>query len=355
MTRLARRLSASRVLGLGAAGLVLLAVAFAIALRFGEQPISLSAALGDPRSSDAVIFWSLRLPRALLGVIVGAGLAASGTTLQGLLRNPLADPFVLGVSGGAALGATLALAFGLATVGQVAPGLLGGLSRLSGPALLAFVGAAGSVLFVLAASRGHSSRAPYAALLTGVVFNAFASAAITLIKTLSAPDRLGEILYWLAGSLGYERGATLGLAALLQLAAIAVMVALSGRLNLMMLGDEDASALGVPVARTRRLLLLATSASVAGAVALTGLIGFVGLIVPHVLRLAFGPDQRLLVPLSALGGAVFLVLADVLARVAFALFGQELPVGVITALLGGPLFIALLYRRGGAPGGEGRG
>lgn len=346
MTREGKRLSASRVLGLCAAGLVLTGVAFALAVRFGEQPISLSAALGDPKSSDAVIFWSLRLQRALLGLIVGAGLAASGATLQGLLRNPLADPFVLGVSGGAALGATLALAFGLATVGQLAPGLLGGLERLSGPALLAFLGAGGSVLFVLAVSQRHAARAPYAALLTGVVFNSFAAAAITLVKTLSDPDRLGEILYWLAGSLGYERGATLGLAALLQLGAISLMIALSGRLNLMMLGDEDAAALGVPVARTRRLLLLATSASVAGAVTLTGLIGFVGLIVPHVLRLAFGPDQRLLIPLSALGGAAFLLLSDLLARLSFALFGGEPPVGVITALLGGPLFIALLYRRG---------
>ena len=346
MRREGRRLSTSRVLGLCAAGLALLGVTFVIALRFGEQPISLSAALGDPRSSDALILWSLRLPRALLGVIVGAGLAASGATLQGLLRNPLADPFVLGVSGGAALGATLALAFGLATVGQVAPGFLGGLERLSGPALLAFLGAGASVLFVLAVSRGSSARAPYAALLTGVVFNAFAAAAITLIKTLSDPGRLGEILYWLAGTLGYERGATLGLSALLQVIAIGVMIALSGRLNLMMLGDEDAAALGVPVVRTRRLLLLATSASVAGAVVLTGLIGFVGLIVPHLLRLAFGPDQRLLVPLSAMSGAAFLVLADLLTQLSIAFFGGEPPAGVITALLGGPLFIALLYRRG---------
>ncbi|MFL5346864.1 MAG: FecCD family ABC transporter permease [Hyalangium sp.] len=348
MTREGRALRASRVLGLCAAGLALTGVAFALAVRFGEQPISLSAALGEPQSSDAVIFWSLRLPRALLGVIVGAGLAASGATLQGLLRNPLADPFVLGVSGGAALGATLAIALGLATVGQVAPGLLGGFERLSGPALLAFLGAGASVLFVLAVSRGHSTRAPYATLLTGVVFNTFAAAAITLIKALSNPDRLGELLFWLAGTLGYERTSTLGLAALLQAVALGVMVALSGRLNLMMLGDEDAVALGVPVARTRRLLLLATSASVAGAVALTGLIGFVGLIVPHLLRLAFGPDQRLLVPLSALGGAAFLVLADLLTRLSYPLFGGEPPVGVVTALLGGPLFIALLYRRGSA-------
>jgi iron complex transport system permease protein len=346
-----RGLRASRVLGLCLAALGLGLVVFALAVRFGEQSISLSAALGEPHSSDAIIFWSVRLPRALLGVIVGAGLAASGAILQGLLRNPLADPFVLGVSGGAALGATLALALGLATVGELAPGLFRGLAWLSGPALLAFLGAGASVLFVLAASRGHAARAPYAALLTGVVFNSFAAAAITLIKTISAPHRLGEILHWLVGSLSHERGATLGFAALLQVAAIAVMIALSGRLNLMTLGDEDAATLGVPVARTRRLLLLATSASVAGAVSLTGLIGFVGLIVPHVLRLVFGPDQRLLVPLSALGGAAFLVLADLLARLAFPLFNNELPVGVITALLGGPLFIALLSRRGRGLGG----
>jgi iron complex transport system permease protein len=335
---------ASRVLALFGAFLALVCVAFAVAVRFGEQPISLTAALTDPASSDAVIFWSLRLPRALLGALVGAGLAASGATLQGLLRNPLADPFVLGVSGGAALGATVALAVGLGTVGQVAPGLGGALARLSAPALFSFLGAGAALLFVLSASRGPAARAPYAVLLTGIVFNAFASAVITLVKTLSHPDRLGEILYWLAGSLGYERGASLVLSALLQAVAIGVMWALSARLNLLSLGDDDAASLGVPVMATRRWLLLASSISVAGAVALTGLIGFVGLIVPHLLRLAFGPDQRLLVPLSALGGAAFLMLADLLARLAYPLFGGDLPVGVVTALLGGPLFLGLLRR-----------
>ncbi|WP_343073637.1 FecCD family ABC transporter permease [Pyxidicoccus fallax] len=338
---------ASRALALLGAFLALAFISFALAARFGEQSISLIAALTDPTSSDAVIFWELRLPRALLGAIVGAGLAASGTTLQGLLRNPLADPFVLGVSGGAALGATLALAVGLATVGEVAPGLGGALSRLSAPALFAFLGAGASILFVLSASRGAAGRAPYAALLTGVIFNSFASAAITLVKVMSAPDRLGEILHWLVGALSFERVSTLVLSALLQLMAVGVMWALSGRLNLLSLGDDDATSLGVPVAATRRWLLLASSVSVAGAVALTGLIGFVGLIVPHLLRLAFGPDQRLLVPLSALGGASFLMLSDLLARLAFPLFNQDLPVGVVTALLGGPLFLVLLRRRVG--------
>lgn len=335
----------SRVLALLAGFLALTCVCFALAVRFGEQPISLTAALTDATSTDAVIFWSLRLPRALLGAIVGAGLAASGTTLQGLLRNPLAEPFVLGVSGGAALGATVALAVGLATVGEVSPGLGGALSRLSAPSLFAFLGAGAAILFVVSASRGAAGRAPYAALLTGVIFNSFASAAITLVKVMSPPDRLGEILHWLVGALSFERGGTLALAALLQAAAIGVMWALSGRLNLLSLGDDDATSLGVPVAATRRWLLLASSASVGGAVALTGLIGFVGLIVPHLLRLVLGPDQRLLVPLSALGGAAFLMLSDLLARLAFPLFNQDLPVGVVTALLGGPFFLVLLRRR----------
>jgi iron complex transport system permease protein len=339
------RFRPSRVLGLLAGFLALAVVSFLVAVRFGEQPISLLEVLRDSRSSDAVIFWNLRLPRALLGAIVGAGLAASGSTLQGLLRNPLADPFILGVSGGAALGATLALALGLAKVEDVAPSLGGGLARLSAPALFSVVGAGAALLFVLSASRGAASRTPYAALLTGVIFNAFASALITLIKTLSDPNRLGELLRWLVGNLGYELRGTLVLAALLQAGPLGVMWALSGRLNLLSLGDEDAASLGVPVASTRRWLLLASSVSVAGAVALTGLIGFVGLIVPHMLRLAFGPDQRLLVPLSALGGASFLMFSDALAGLTFPFFGQPLPVGVITALLGGPLFLVLLRRR----------
>ena len=338
--------SLSRLAGLCGVFLVALALVLPLSVVFGEQSLSLRALIDAPDSTDARLFVSLRLPHALLAALVGAGLAASGATLQGVLRNPLADPFILGVSGGAAVGASLALALGLATVDRVAPGLRGELARLSAPTAFAFAGAAASMLFVLGVSRGHGGRAPYAMLLTGVVFNAFASAVITLLKVISDPNRLSELLYWLGGTVGRERPGTLVLLALVQAAALGVMIALSGRLNLLALGDEDAASLGVDVARTRRRLLLATSASVAGAVALTGLIGFVGLIVPHVLRLAFGPDQRLLVPLSALGGAVFLLVSDLVARMAFPLFNQELPVGVVTALFGGPLFLVLLSRRG---------
>ena len=311
------------------AGLFLLTLAtLAASTLLGEYPVSVTRALADPTSPDGRVLFGLRIPRAVLGALVGASLAASGCALQALLRNPLADSFVLGVSGGAALGATLALALGLQAV--------------AAPSIFAFVGAVAAMALVLAA--GQARRSPYAALLTGVVFNAFAAAIITCIKTLLTPDRLGEVLYWLAGSLGYERPRTLLVGGVLQLFALGRLWFESARLNLLTLGDDEAASLGVPVGRTRALVLLATSLSVAGAVALAGLVGFVGLIVPHLLRLWLGPDQRLLLPASALGGAAFLVLSDAATRMLFPVFHAEPPVGVVTATLGGPLFVWLLNR-----------
>ncbi len=327
-------LTASRaVLVLGAL-FALMLLAAAVALVSGEQAISLSTALSDGDSTDATIFFRLRLPRVLLALLVGAALASSGATLQALMRNPLADPFVLGVSGGAAVGATLALATGFTLFGAA-----------TGPSFFAFLGSLGATGLVFAVGTVRGARSPHAALLTGVVFNAFASALITCIKTLSAPEKVGEILYWLAGTLGYESGSTLASAAVLQLFAIGGMWLYAGKLNLLSLGDDDAASLGVHVQRTRLLVLLFASLSVAGAVALSGLVGFVGLIVPHVLRMALGPDQRLLVPASALGGAAFLALSDLLARLLFSVADAEPPVGVVTALLGGPFFLLLLRKR----------
>lgn len=339
------RFTAPRVIAVLVTLAVAVVASVALAMVVGEQSIALASAFGDPESTDAAIFWELRLPRALLAAIVGAALASSGGTLQALLRNPLADPFVLGVSGGAALGATVAIALGLSSVAEVAPGLFGALARLSAPSAFALLGAVGSMLLVFGISRGQGRSSPYAALLSGVIFNAFAIAAITFIRTLAEPEKMGEILFWLTGALGYERLSTLGLAAALQGVAIGGMWLLSGRLNLLTLGDEDAASLGVPVERTRLLLLLFASLSVAGAVALSGLIGFVGLLVPHVLRILLGPDLRLLVPASALLGAAFLVLADLGARLLFGALSTEPPVGVVTALLGGPFFLFLLRQR----------
>lgn len=320
-------------------------VAFALAVRFGEQSINLSTALSDPESTDAAIFFSLRVPRALLAAMVGAALAASGSALQALMRNPLADPFILGVSGGAALGASLSIALGIGVVADAMTGGAAIFTHLSGPSFFAFLGALGATAVVFFAGRVAGKASPYAVLLSGVIFNAFALAAVTLIRTLASPDRMGEIMFWLTGTLGYERPSTLFATFLLELFAIGGLLALSGRLNVLTFGDEDAQALGVPVEKTRLLVLAFSSLAIAGAVALSGLIGFVGLIVPHVLRIIVGPDQRLLIPCSLAGGAALLLIADLGARLLFTVFHSEPPVGVLTALLGGPFFLLLLHQR----------
>jgi len=318
---------------LGACALAL-AVVLLLAAGFGEQTLSLPEVL-DEGSTARSIMLSIRLPRVALAALVGASLAAAGCALQALTRNPLADPFVLGVSGGSALGATLALALGLSALT-----LLPGLSATS---LFALAGAFGATALVMAVGR-LSRGGPHATLLAGVIFNSFALAAVLFVKALVAPDQLGEVLYWLAGRLGHEQPATLVAATALEAVAFAALWVLSGRLNLLMLGDDDAASLGVDVARTRVQVLLSTSLAVSVAVAVSGLVGFVGLLVPHVVRLMFGADNRVLLPASALCGAAFLALADLLARLSFRAFNQELPVGVVTALLGGPLFLALLVR-----------
>lgn len=311
-------------------------VSFVLAAVFGEQPLDFDE-VRTPGSSAELIFFSLRLPRVVLAALVGCALASSGAMLQSLLRNPLADPFVLGVSGGAALGATVALAFGLSALAWVP-----GLSPVNAFALL---GALGATVLVLLVGRLAGGNSPNTTLLAGVIFNAFALAAITFIKALVAPDKLGEILFWLAGSLGHEQWSTLGSTSIVVLCAVTVLVALSPRLNLLTLGEEDAQSLGVDVRLTRRVLLVTASVAVAAVVSLSGLVGFVGLLVPQLARLLFGVDQRISVPASALLGAAFLMLADLLARLLFRVFQTEPPVGVITALLGGPLFLALMARQ----------
>lgn len=310
------------------------AACFLVAVAFGEQPLSWNG-IRTEGSSEAAIFFSLRLPRVVLAALVGAALASSGNMLQSLMRNPLADPFVLGVSGGAALGATVALALGLSSIAALG---------LSAASVLALAGAMGSTVLVLAVGRIAGGDRPHTTLLAGVIFNAFALAAITFIKAIVAPDRLGEILFWLAGSLGHETAATLAGTSAVVVLSVGFMVALSPRLNLLALGDEDAQSLGVDVRRTRLALLIAASIAVSAVVSLSGLVGFVGLLVPHVARLLLGADQRLTLPSSALLGAAFMMLADLAARMLFRVFNTEPPVGVITALLGGPVFLLLMAR-----------
>lgn len=332
-----RRLAAILLLGAAAA-----ALALAASCALGAQPISLSGALAG-LEPDRTILLRLRLPRAALAAIVGAALAGAGVALQALLRNPLAEPFVLGVSGGAALGGTLVILAATGAARAFGPAA-GAIASASPVAAGAIVGAGATALLVFGLGRISGRMVPETALLVGVVFNAFAGGVITVLRLLVPPEQAARLLYWLLGSIGYERPATLATGAAAVALATALLVALSGRLNLLTVGDEEAASLGVEVQRTRIAVFFAASAATGAAVALAGMVGFVGLIVPHLLRRAFGPDHRLLVPGAALFGAAFLVLADALARLAFLPLGTEPPVGAVTAFLGGPFFLWLLRR-----------
>jgi iron complex transport system permease protein len=293
--------------------------------------LALGLALGSAQRPSADILWQIRLPRVLLAALVGAGLASAGALLQALLHNPLADPYVLGISGGAALGGVLALALGLGS----------GVAALSVPGL-AFAGALAATALLWAVA-GAGGRAPaHSLLLTGVVFNAFASSAIVFATSLADLPRVAGVFLWLIGSIRLVEPAQLtGVAALLGV-GLGVGVYHAHALNLLSQGDEVATHLGVDVPRTRRAVLLAAALMIGASVAVSGLIGFVGLIAPHLLRMLAGADQRWLVPASALAGAAFLTLADTLARTLLA--PAELPVGALTALIGGPLFLVLLRR-----------
>jgi len=325
-----------------AGGLVAIALAVAVSGSVGAQPISLGAAFAG-REPDAAILFSLRLPRALLAALVGCALAAAGTALQALLRNPLAEPFVLGVSGGAALGGSIVLvaAAGLSRVAGPAGDLLGAAPPV---AIGAVAGAALSTFLVFGLGRIGGRLVPEAALLVGIVFNAFVAGVITLMKMLVPPEQASRLMYWLVGAVGHESPETLAVGAVVVALAVAVLVGLSAQLNLLTLGDEEASSLGVDVRRARAWVFFAASAATGAAVALAGMVGFVGLIVPHLVRRIVGPDHRLLLPASALFGAAFLVLADALARLAFLPLGTEPPVGAVTAFLGGPFFLWMLRR-----------
>lgn len=319
------------VLGALAISLVLSAL---VAVAFGSVHISLVRALGEAHSPDHAILFAARLPRVLMGAAVGAGLAAVGTALQALVRNPLAEGGILGISGGGAFGAILALV------------LLSG-NALGAVPLCAFAAALVSTVMVYRLAVVDGRMEPFTLLLVGVIFNSIWGAAIMLVNSVANFYRVHDIVFWLMGSLEAPTWAEVAMVALMSTAGAAVLMARARDLNLLSLGDEAAAELGVDVDRLRRLVFLATSVMIGAAVAVSGIISFVGLIVPHMLRLAFGADHRLLLPASFLGGAAFLVLADLVARVAIA--PSELPVGAITALCGGPFFIYMLRREGRGP------
>lgn len=329
---LAPRISRSRLLLVVAVLAAGLLAVLLLGAAVGVEKIDWAAAL-RPDTPDHVIVVRARLGRALLGAVVGGALAAAGVTFQALIRNPLAEPYVLGVSSGASVGACLVIFLG---VGQGLP-----------VAVSAFLGALGALLVVYQLGVVRGRLVPHVVLLAGVVFNAFSWALILTLASLARSGTTAEIFVWLMGSLSPPDGSRLLAVTGVVGLGLAALMALAPRMNALALGDEGAHSVGVDVARTRKLLLVTASLLTAASVAVAGPIGFVGIIVPHVLRLIVGPDHRLLVPASALGGALFLSLCDTLTRLSFLALGSEPPVSVLTALLGGPFFLVLLWRRRG--------
>lgn len=308
---------------------VLLSVRFgAVSLTTGE---AFDALLGGGTQINRTIVRELRLPRALLGVLVGGGLALAGAVFQALLRNPLAEPYILGISGGSAAGAVTALALGWVVVGSwVLPAA-------------AFAGALVAILMVFrVAAAADSTLDVRVLLLAGVVVGAFFTACIAFVLSVSEARTVRSAVLWMMGSLAGADWRSVGVTALYTLPGAGLLMALSRSLNLMAVGEETASYLGTDVEQVKRIAYIVASLLTAAGVAVAGVIGFVGLIVPHGIRLLVGSDHRVLLPLSFLAGAAFLTLADVGARMVIR--PAEIPIGVVTAFVGVPLFLLLLRR-----------
>lgn len=283
---------------------------------------------------EARIVWEFRLPRALLGFVVGAALSVAGAVLQAVARNPLADPYVFGVSSGASVAAVAVLT--LAT---------GALSFVSVP-LAAFLGALAATLIVFALAQRRGRVTPGRLVLAGVAMSYLLSAAtsyLVLRATLPGQSNVGQVLSWLTGSLAAADWGDLGIPAVVLVAATAVLVLLARILNALLVGDETATSLGVDVGRMRLVLFVVTSLLVGVVVAVSGAIGFIGLVVPHAVRMVVGSDHRWVLPVSALAGGLLLVLVDIVARLIIA--PSELPVGLLTAAIGAPFFLWMLRRQ----------
>ncbi len=290
------------------------------------------------QQQNAVV-WSIRFPRILLGMMVGSALAVSGAALQGMFRNPLADPALIGVSNGAALGAVLALGLGLTTLG-----------RWTTP-VFAFVGGVTFALLGYALARQNGRTEVVTLILAGIALNTFAGAGVALITFIADDSQLRAIIFWSMGSLGGASWRSVLVAAPFVIAGLVASFWWRRPLNLMTLGEREAHHLGVQTERTRFLVIVFTALMVGATVAVAGVVGFVGLIVPHVIRLISGPNHRVLLPASALGGAILVVLADLIARTIIS--PLELPLGVLTAFIGGPFLLILMLKTRRAEGGWG--
>ena len=314
--------------------LVVLLIAFSLGLSLGPTKSgirSVFSALFSTAESDSVLYsivWRIRFPRVLLATIVGATLSLGGLVFQALLRNPLAEPFILGISGGSAIGAII--------------GILLGLSRFPGICFTAFLGSLGTLALILVMSTGKSILRKDALLLSGVMVNAFCSAIIMFLVSITQDARLHNIIFWLMGDLSAAELPQVVILGAILIPCFILVFVFSHAMNLLMMGKDMALTMGINIKAVTLTLLIVTSFMVSATVSFSGLVGFVGLVIPHLLRLVLGPDHRFLVPACLFGGAAYLVLCDLLART---LPQQgEMPAGVITALIGAPLFIILLKK-----------
>ncbi len=301
-----------------------LAVSLVLAAAFGSESLSFTGLSDEQRA----ILFDIRIPRVLLAACVGASLAAAGAGLQSLLRNPLAEPYLLGVSNGAALGTMLAFTF-FETVEWSRP-------------ILAFAGAGAATIAVYRMARGRAGMSVERLVLSGVIVTTFLSSVIVMLTSLLDAAKLRSFTFWLLGDLSQSTLSGAYLAFAVAVLGTVVLSSQARALNLMMIGERDAFDLGVEVGRVRLIVFVAVAAMVGSTVAASGSVGYVGLIVPHLVRLGAGSDNRGVIPFSALAGASFVVIADLGARTIIA--PRELPVGAITALIGAPLFIYLLRK-----------
>jgi iron complex transport system permease protein len=314
--------------------LVVLFIAFSLGLSIGPTKSGIRSAfsaLFTTAESDSILYsiiWRIRFPRVLLAAIVGATLSLGGLVFQALLRNPLAEPFILGISGGSAIGAII--------------GILLGLSRFPGICFTSFLGSLGTLALILVMSTGKSILRKDALLLSGVMVNAFCSAIIMFLVSITQDARLHNIIFWLMGDLSAADLPQVVILGAILIPCFIMVFVFSHAMNLLMMGKDMARTMGINIKAVTLALLVVTSFMVSVTVSFSGLVGFVGLVIPHLLRLVLGPDHRSLVPACLFGGAAYLVLCDLLART---LPQQgEMPAGVITALIGAPLFIILLKK-----------
>lgn len=311
--------------------LLILVATTLFATTFGALNLPLRA-LWDGDSALRQIWFTIRLPRVLLALVIGSSLALAGCVMQGLFRNPLADPGLLGISSGAALGVALWV---------VLPFSLPAVLMLYAPMLAAFIGSLAVTVIIFLLSQ-HRSSSLSRLLLVGIALNALCGAAVGVLSWLSNDAQLRQLSLWGMGSLGQAQWSTLLVCTSLMVPATVAVWRLAQLLNLLQLGDEEAHYLGVNVRQIQRWLLLGSALLVAAAVAVSGVIGFIGLVVPHLLRMWLGADHRMTIPGSVLGGAILLLVADTAARTLVS--PAEMPVGLLTSLLGAPWFLWLIFR-----------